>query len=73
MSTTDKNQKHWLVELTRDVDLVPADDYNIDMSGALVFTDGDMLSRELVVAYSSGEWHKVVPYEVDDEDDEGEE
>lgn len=58
---SDGNRKLWLVKLQRDNDIVRADDYSIDMSGALLLTNGDMISRELVVAYASHEWYQVGP------------
>jgi hypothetical protein len=63
----------YIVSLARDMEVVPAENYSIDMSGALVFTNGNLLNRELVVAYAPGEWLKVMPLDVEDDDDEDDE
>ena len=58
----------WLVQRTRDTELVPADRWRIDMSGALVFTNGTLHDDDLVVAIAPHDWLTVVPMIEHDED-----
>lgn len=53
----------WVVARTREIDMVPAQNYTITTSGALVLTNGSLLEPQLVIAYAPGEWVSIQPYE----------